>query len=374
MIDRLKNLGVEVQAIEQPLDLSVPENLMILSVYLALPDIDNKRRSIKITEGVRAAKMAGRWLGAAPYGYKNARDESNKPVIVPGDKAKVVKKIFNLISKGKTQAEVKEHFKKQGITFAKTTFSEMLRNQVYIGNIWVQSETGGYYVRGLHEPLIDEATFQKVQEQLEGHLTKKNFTKVKSFQPELHLRGLLLCDNCGGHLTGSASRGRNGAKHHYYHCNNCGSVRVKAAVTHEKVEAILSEFQVRTSTIKLYEKVVAKLLKGEEKKKRPQSKIKEEIAQYQKRLGNMEDDFADRLIDLDTFQKSKARYGREIEKLKCELEESNGSEPSIQKLVKKGIHAMQQLPHFYQNSSIEVKREVLGSIFPEKLQIGEKKC
>ncbi|RYY43366.1 MAG: recombinase family protein, partial [Chitinophagaceae bacterium] len=146
MIDRLKNLGVEVQAIEQPLDLSVPENLMILSVYLALPDIDNKRRSIKITEGVRAAKLSGRWLGLAPYGYKNARDENNKPIIIPGEKAATVKKIFSLIAGGKTQAEVKEHFKKQGITFAKTTFSEMLRNQVYIGNIRVESESGSYYV------------------------------------------------------------------------------------------------------------------------------------------------------------------------------------------------------------------------------------
>src|SRR5690348_512822 len=46
MIERLKGYGVEVQAIEQPLDISIPENLMILSVYLAMPDIDNKRRSI----------------------------------------------------------------------------------------------------------------------------------------------------------------------------------------------------------------------------------------------------------------------------------------------------------------------------------------
>lgn len=48
MINQLRNYGVEVQAIEQPLDLSIPENQMILSVYLALPDIDNRRRSLKV--------------------------------------------------------------------------------------------------------------------------------------------------------------------------------------------------------------------------------------------------------------------------------------------------------------------------------------
>ncbi|MBK7558959.1 MAG: recombinase family protein [Chitinophagaceae bacterium] len=63
MISRLKNYGIEVQAIEQPLDLCVPENLMLHALYLSLPDIDNRRRSMKITGGVRAAKAAGRWLG-----------------------------------------------------------------------------------------------------------------------------------------------------------------------------------------------------------------------------------------------------------------------------------------------------------------------
>jgi len=40
----VQGYGVEVQAIEQPLDLSIPENLMMLSVYLSMPEIDNRRR------------------------------------------------------------------------------------------------------------------------------------------------------------------------------------------------------------------------------------------------------------------------------------------------------------------------------------------
>ena len=35
MIGLLTKLGVEPQAIEQPLDLSVPENKMMLAIYLA---------------------------------------------------------------------------------------------------------------------------------------------------------------------------------------------------------------------------------------------------------------------------------------------------------------------------------------------------
>jgi hypothetical protein len=45
-----------------------------------------------------------RWSVSAdfpPYGYKNARDDQNKPIIVPNEKAATVKKIFLALAKGK---------------------------------------------------------------------------------------------------------------------------------------------------------------------------------------------------------------------------------------------------------------------------------
>jgi hypothetical protein len=237
----------------------------------------------------------------------------------------------------------------------------------------VQSEGGGFYVKGVHPPLIEEALFHRAQERLEAHLQKKNFTKAKAFKPELHLRGLLLCDNCGEHLTGSASKARNGEHHHYYHCNHCGEVRVRAADTHQRMEAILGEFKIKQGAVKLYEKMVKGLLANEVKKKRPLTKIQEEIAQNEQRLKNIQDDFADRLIDIDTYQHSKARYQGELKKLNEELGSLKEGNTDVQKLLKKGLHLLQQLPQFYQKSSVEVKRELLGSIFPEKLLISKTK-
>ena len=50
MIRKLKGYGVEVQAIQQPLDLSIPETKVLLAIYLTMPHVDNERRSIKVTE------------------------------------------------------------------------------------------------------------------------------------------------------------------------------------------------------------------------------------------------------------------------------------------------------------------------------------
>ena len=41
MINQLNKLGVEPQAIEQPLDLNIPENKIMLAFYLAAPEVEN---------------------------------------------------------------------------------------------------------------------------------------------------------------------------------------------------------------------------------------------------------------------------------------------------------------------------------------------
>ena len=358
MIEKLRGYGVEVQAIDQPLDLSIPENQMILAVYLSLPDIDNKRRSIKITEGVRAAKASGRWLGRAPFGYKMTRDEQGKPLLQESEKGAIVKKIFQSIADGKTQAEVREHFKKKGHYFSTSTLSDLLRNKVYTGHIHVKSgEKGeGFFVKGLHPPLIGQELFDRVQDILEGRLITKGFVKAKCFQEPLLLRGLLLCDHCEKKLTGSASKSRNGQRHYYYHCNHCKKVRIPAEEVHDRIEATLKELQIKKEALKLYDMMVKKGLSNMvTKKARPEAVIREEIALHEKRIRNLEDDHSDRTIDTPTFHRSLTRYTGELNKLKEELAQKGNKDSGWEQYLKSGIDLLRDLPLFYQEGSIEVK-------------------
>src|SRR5882757_11309891 len=83
MISTLRRLGVEPQAIEQPLDLSVPENKMMLAFYLAAPEVENDRRALNVIHGMRRARKEGRYMGLAPIGYINKTDEAGKKYIAP---------------------------------------------------------------------------------------------------------------------------------------------------------------------------------------------------------------------------------------------------------------------------------------------------
>lgn len=375
MINRLKNYGVEVQAIEQHLDLTIPENQMILSVYLALPDIDNRRRSIKITEGVRAGQAAGRWLRVAPFGYVNASDEQKKPIIVPDKKAAIVKRIFTEIASGKTQAEVRYQLNKEGILISKSAFSRILRNRVYIGQIHVKgvTQSEGYYVKGLHEAIIPETLFNKVQEKIEDNFSVKKLPKAKAFRPELYLRGLINCDNCHKPLTGSASRSKTGKKHFYYHCNHCNEVRIAAAEIHKRVELILEEIKLKKGVKNLFELILKKQL-SRPSRKRTVEQIENEIRQLEERIINTEDKLADGQIIPSVFNSIINRYRGNIIQLQAELSDYKENNIELSKNLKKGIELISNLGTLYVQSDIYSKKRIVSSIFPENLIFSKKNC
>src|SRR5436190_21572901 len=91
MISQLNRLGVEPQAIEQPLDLNIPENKIMLAFYLSAPEVENDRRALNTIAGMRRALKEGRYMTTAPRGYRNTRNEDNKPIIVPNKDAETVR-------------------------------------------------------------------------------------------------------------------------------------------------------------------------------------------------------------------------------------------------------------------------------------------
>src|SRR5574343_274865 len=99
---KLNKLGVEARAMEQPLDLEIPEQKVLLAIYLTAPEVDNDRRALNIFHGIRRGKKEGRWLGGCPIGYKNTRNQFNKPIIaLEGSmKEQLVRESFREFAKG----------------------------------------------------------------------------------------------------------------------------------------------------------------------------------------------------------------------------------------------------------------------------------
>lgn len=99
MIRTLQKLSVEPQAIEQPLDLSVPENKMMLAFYLAVPEVENDRRGLNIKSGMHKAREEGRLLGRAPMGYSNrCTIDGSKYITTKEPEASIMKYAFEQLA------------------------------------------------------------------------------------------------------------------------------------------------------------------------------------------------------------------------------------------------------------------------------------
>ena len=375
----LRKLGVEAQAIEQPLDFEIPESKIMLAVYLAAPEVDNDRRALNVFHGIRRGKKEGRWLGGRLRGYKNTRDANNRPIIVPGgDKQEeLVRRAFAEYATGLFNIEeLRRKLTKEGLKTSRCAFWYMLRNKGYIGKVLVPAykDEAAHWVDGQHDGLIDETTFHTVQEILEGRKKYSVPNKIQTIRDEFPLRGFLQCPRCGNNLTASASKGKMGGKFYYYHCAKGCKERQRATDMNDAFVEYLLEIKSNSQSSSLFAEVLKRKFKAvNHEGKEDMEKIQKEIAKLKQRIKNGKDLMLDGEISASEYKEMKYEIEEKMEKLSAEetkllhgIENHNG-------LIDDSLDIVQNLDKYYVTKGTEVKQRIVSSIFPEKLVFENKK-
>ncbi len=376
MIEQLKQLGISVQAIEQPIDFSIPENKVMLALYLIIPEVDNDRRSIKIRGGMRAALKAGRWCRSAPFGYRNTRDDSNNPIIVPNQHAENIKWAFEQASKGIPQVDLLRNLKERGTAISRTRFSLLLRNPMYMGKIEVPAfeEEPYQLIEGVHEGIVSETLFYKVQQVLKGNSSKKQLPKSTRSEV-LPLRGILKCSKCGEKMTGSHSRGKMGMRYAYYHCNHCGQERYRTESANETISEILSSFKFSEPHATLHKVLVKDLLQGDKQSRGRRSvHLQKAVSIQEKRIEQLQDKLLDGIITSEDFSVMKTRYMQLKREAEEELVSMTGDVIGKSKLLEEALNAVSELGNSYFKADPDAKARLLRSIFPEMIEFDGNKC
>ena len=380
MINVLRKLGVEPQAIEQPLDLSIPENKMMLAFYLAAPEVENDRRALNVIHGMRRARKEGRYMGLAPIGYVNKTDEAGKKYIEPVEpQAGILRWAFETLADGQLNTEqVFNMAKVKGFTATKSLFWFAIRNPVYCGKIFIPKykDEESRFVKGLHEPIISEALFYEVQDVLDGR--KRHYRLKAVSNVSLPLRGFLTCseNGCDKILTGSASKGH--TKHYaYYHCSRACTnpnkpCRLRADSINDQFLYEIKKYIPRPEMVDLYKVSLTEAWYDQtayqpDDKKKVQLQLKE----LQEKLEYIMDLVASKQLPPDDFRQMSASYKSKMEKLQAKLTTFNHDNVDIVCLLDQGIGNLLKLDYIYETGDIEKKREVISSIYPEKLSFSE---
>jgi site-specific DNA recombinase len=374
MISTLRRLGTEPQAVEQPLDLSIPENKMMLAFYLAAPEVENDRRALNVIYGMRRAKKEGRWMATAPVGYVNKTDENGRKNISPKEPAaSLIKWVFQELSNGTLAIDqIRREANKKGLRCSRSNFWTVVRNPVYCGKIFIPKlkDDESCLVQGQHEPLISEALFYDVQDVLDGRKRKERpNTKIVS-QDNLPLRGFLVCPKCNRILTGSASKGRH-AIYYYYHCVSSCGCRYRANHTNDKFVEELQKFKPHAGVIDLYKIVVGKAYKNYSSQQQNGSKLLvDEMKKINDRLTKARQLLLSEDIDPIDYRTIKMECEDKLMRLEAKLAETTTNTSTtigIDKFIDTAVSTLSHLDIIYMEASVTRKREIIGSIYPEKL-------
>jgi len=375
MISVLRKLGVEPQAIEQPLDLSIPENKMMLAFYLAAPEVENDRRALNTFHGMRRAKKEGRYMGSAPFGYANkSKENGTKYIALVEPQASVMRWIFEELARGIFNTEQVYHLaRRRGFNRTKSNMWGLIRNPIYCGKILVPKykDEESKLVTGQHEPLISEGLFYNVQDILDGK-SRAYRPKIKTVV-EFPLRGFFICPKCQKKLQGSKCKGRN-KYYYYYHCEIQCKYRINSETANLLFIENLKKYEPISEVRKLYTALLYETHRelvnsaGEQKRR-----ILEQIKDYEVRLGNARDLLLSLKIDPDDYKMMKDDYNERITNLERELSLAVNEKNSIEGLLVKGVDNLIKLNETYLDRDLSDKRSLIGLIYPENFTIRENK-
>lgn len=375
VIRELRKWGITVNAVEQPLDLAVPNQKVMLAMYLIMPEVENDNISSRTKDGLYKATKEGAFVGTPPYGYSRIRYGKYASMALNED-ADLLVEIFKKVSLGVESLEgLRKFYRDKGYKKTKQTFYNMLRNRAYIGQVRVPEykKEDTYWIDGLHDSIIDIATFNKVQDVLEGR--KRNAKPPSKRNDALPLRRFLECEYCGGTLTGSVSKG-NGGSYGYYHCRGKCKNRISAVSTEKMFnDEILNNIVVNDNILELYKEIIIDTQKSRRGNKTEKiSQVKTKIDEVVDIIEKTEDKYANDLMKLDVFNRMLDRYDRNLMSLRAELEELKVAKELSVKIIDKAFKILKDIPQLYKNGDFEQKTRLIGLLFPEKLVISKNVC
>lgn len=356
--------GIRYIAINDDVDtLYETPGLDFLQFKLVFNDYYLKDTSKKIKKIMRSKKEQGQYTGwKGIYGYKRDPNDKHK-LIVDEEVRDIVIRMFNLVKQGYGTRGIADIFTQEGIPNPSThanlirgtktqtskfwcprTIDELLQNPTYIGHLTQGRRKKVSYkskkeirvpkedwiiIKNTHEPIIDEETFNTVQE-----LLIKNKNNAKNKNDHL-LKGFLYCKECGHRIriNSTSDKKRRYCVCCYYTSHSKFGLCTPHTMNYDKLKvAVLDELR---KICKEYIDVTnfESKVNEEKRKNNQQDKLKRELSKIELKINQVNNYIDKSYVDkIDSFITAE-QYQRVTLKFKGELEDLLSKKKVLEKEI-----------------------------------------
>ena len=417
LMEFLQQHNVKLISLTENIDTMGPMGRFLLNLLGSIAQLEREIDSERVSADMHHRASTGKWTGGVvPLGYttkgklihrfleKGMKDdealkEANKIAPEKGrlylvkQEAELIRKIYQLYLERKSLRRVTYELNEKGIktpegeTWAATSIRRILSNPTYVGKIWygkrkTELATGKLknvkpelwkIVKGEHEGIISEGTFEKVQE-----LLKQKYMKPSKAKEVYLLSSLLRCGLCKGGMFGYIYfKKKYDKEYFYYRCRNCASkgrtvckgMVVPAGVVEKAVVDTLLDLSKNKKLMQEKEKMLEKLRQRTKPVKSEFEDEKKRLVQEEKRLVDirttllekLENKIIDDAVFVERFDKNKKQLDgirNSLAKLASQGEEINLQEIALQT----SYEDLCNLPQIWTHLTDSEKQEKLRSI------------
>ncbi|MFA5603951.1 MAG: recombinase family protein [Bacilli bacterium] len=223
-----------------------PSDWLFTIIQSAFGQYERKAIINRIKDGFAGKAKMGKTLCSStpPYGYN--REKGSNELIEDEEESTIVKRIYNMYLDGNTFADIakilnaskiltkKSKTGNKVIKWTSKTVKLILSNSTYIGKIRYHLNRDDYQeYNGTHIPLIDIATYKKVQEK---HKKTSLIFRTNKPKEDVYFCGTVVCGCCNTLLTTQRTK-RNNKTYYGYRCRKRELGTCKGtSISHKKVE------------------------------------------------------------------------------------------------------------------------------------------
>lgn len=376
----LRKNGTRLASATEAIDNDDPMSQLLETMLAAFAEFDNALRSSRSSSGMKVRMKQSGWTFYAPIGYLNAKTVDGIPSLVPSEMAGKLKEFLKEFAKGIYSAKHIAKYAleaglvgKGGKKLSNQTIINILRNPIYAGYV-KGNMTEGELMKGVHKPLISEATYYKIQGILDrqSHL-RRNEAKLE----EWPLRGgFMVCSVCSKPITGSSPKGRK-AYYPRYSCPKCRAKEVGYSTSksreavHEEFLEVLGNIRPADEVCELFKTVTLNRWNQEYKdltKQRSALEIRRNQLAVRKQ----------RTIDLFvsgklTDEQKDMQYSAindQLETVQKELAETSDDELNKDVVIDEAVKFMKNVKEYWLAAPLELKIQLQDLIFPEGIEYG----